>query len=213
MPIRIDLLTLVGNGDCCSINPDYKCHVIAETRGTALNVRQEAQVQATSLHQELIKAQQRSKFTHLTSPVDGVVQQLAVHTIGGVVTEAQQLMIIVPSDNPLIVDVMVQNKDIGFVYPGQVAVIKVETFPFTKYGTIDATVTTVSNDAIQDEKLGLIYAARLKLSRSTIAVEDKIINLSAGMAVSAEMKTGRRRVIEYFLSPLMQYKDESLHER
>jgi len=91
--------------------------------------------------------------------------------------------------------------------------VKVETFPFTKYGTLRGTVIQVSGDAIQDEKRGLVYAARVKLERATLNVDGKIVNLSPGMAVTAEIKTGKRRVIEYFLAPLIQYGGESLRER
>lgn len=106
-----------------------------------------------------------------------------------------------------------RGEDIGFVNAGNDARIKVETFPFTKYGTIDGEVIHVSTDAISDEKRGLIYAARVNLARATIAVENKIVKLSPGMAVTVEVKTGTRRVIEYFLSPLLQAGDESLTER
>lgn len=88
-----------------------------------------------------------------------------------------------------------------------------ETFPFTKYGTLHGKITQVSSDAIQDEKLGLIYATRVKLNKDTLQVENKTVRLSPGMAVTVEVKTGTRRVIEYFLSPLMQYSSESLRER
>lgn len=122
-------------------------------------------------------------------------------------------MVIVPKDNMIEVEAYVENKDIGFVNPGQAAVVKIETFPFTEYGTIEAKVTHVSNDAVNDEKRGLIFPARVNLARSTIQVENKTVNLSPGMAVTVEVKTAQRRVIEYFLSPLLQYKDESLRER
>lgn len=144
---------------------------------------------------------------------DGTVQQLAVRTVGGVVTPAQALMVIVPRDDALEVEAFLENKDIGFVNAGQQAEVKVETFPFTKYGTIPASLTHVSTDAINDEKRGLVYSARARLQRATMQVEDKTVNLSAGMAVTVEIKTGKRRVIEYFLSPLLQYGNESLRER
>ena len=98
-------------------------------------------------------------------------------------------------------------------YSRHVLTVKIETFPYTKYGTVPATVAHVSDDAISDEKKGLVYAARVRLGRAAIRVEDKMVKLSPGMAVTAEIKTGQRRVIEYFLSPLLQYKDESLRER
>ena len=156
---------------------------------------------------------QRSRLMTLTAPVDGTVQQLAVRTVGGVVTEAQVLMVIVPKDDALEVEAFLENKDIGFVNAGQQGEVKIETFPFTKYGTIPASLTHVSHDAISDEKRGLIYSTRAKLQRATVQVEDKTVNLSAGMAVTVEIKTGKRRVIEYFLSPLLQYGNESLRER
>lgn len=187
--------------------------LVAETRRLALDSLNEAEQKATTYGQEFVKAETRNKLMTLTAPVDGTVQQLAVHTVGGVVTEAQPLMMLVPKDNPIEVEAFVENKDIGFVIPGQDAVVKIETFPFTKYGTIDATVTSVSDDAVNDEKRGLIFPMRVKLAKATIPVENKTVNLSPGMAVTVEVKTAQRRVIEYFLSPLLQYKDESLRER
>lgn len=187
--------------------------LVAETKRLALDSLNEAEQKATTYRQELIKAESRGKLMTLTAPVDGTVQQLAVHTVGGVVTPAQPLMMIVPKDNPIEVEAYVENKDIGFVNPGQEAVVKVETFPFTKYGTIDAKVTHVSHDAVNDEKRGLIFPARVALERASLQVENKTVPLSPGMAVTVEIKTAQRRVIEYFLSPLLQYKDESLRER
>jgi hemolysin D len=185
----------------------------AETRRQLLDQHNLASQKAASLEQELVKADQRGRLMRMTAPVAGTVQQLAVHTVGGVVTPAQPLMVIVPKDNVLEVEAMLPNKDIGFVNPGQEAEVKVETFPFTKYGTIHGTITQVSSDAIQDEKLGLIYSTRVKLARDTLRVENKTVRLTPGMAVTVEVKTGKRRVIEYFLSPLMQVTSESLRER
>lgn len=187
--------------------------VAAETRRTALDSLHEAEQKATASGQELVKAESRGKLMTLVAPVDGTVQQLAVHTVGGVVTSAQPLMMVVPKDNQLEVQADVENKDIGFVNAGQEAEVKVDTFPFTKYGTLHAKVTQVSDDAVNDEKKGLIFPARVALEQATIQVENKIINLSPGMAVTVEIKTTQRRVIEYFLSPLLQYKGESLRER
>lgn len=190
-----------------------KASLVAETRRTVMDGQREADQKVTTNFQELVKAQQRHKLMKLITPVDGSVQQLAVHTVGGVVTPAQQLMVIVPRDDPLEVEAFVENKDIGFVNSGQEAEVKIETFPYTKYGTIHAVVKQVSSDAIQDDKKGLIYSSRVKLERSTIQVENKMVDLSPGMAVTVEIKTGKRRVIEYFLTPLMQHTSESLRER
>ena len=186
---------------------------VAETRRLALDTLNEAEQKAHGFGQELVKTENRGRLMTLTAPVDGTVQQLAVRTVGGVVTPAQALMVIVPKDDALEVEAFLENKDIGFVNAGQIAEVKIETFPFTKYGTIPASLTHVSHDAIVDEKRGLIYSTRARLQRATVQVEDKTVNLSAGMAVTVEIKTGKRRVIEYFLSPLLQYGNESLRER
>ncbi len=186
---------------------------VAETRRLALDTLNEAEQKATGYGQELVKSDTRGRLMTLTAPVDGTVQQLAVRTVGGVVTPAQALMVIVPRDDALEVEAFLENKDIGFVNAGQIAEVKIETFPFTKYGTIPASLIHVSHDAINDEKKGLIYSTRARLQRATMQVEDKTVNLSAGMAVTVEIKTGKRRVIEYFLSPLLQYGSESLRER
>ncbi len=186
---------------------------VAETRRLALDTLNEAEQKATGFGQELVKSDTRGKLMTLTAPVDGTVQQLAVRTVGGVVTPAQTLMVIVPKDDALEVEAFLENKDIGFVNAGQIAEVKIETFPFTKYGTIPASLTHVSRDAINDEKRGPIYSTRARLQRATMQVEDKTVNLTAGMAVTVELKTGKRRVIEYFLSPLLQYGSESLRER
>lgn len=171
------------------------------------------ETKAASLVQEVTKAGQKAGLQRLTSPIDGVVQQLAVHTVGGVVTPAQQLLIVVPHDHPVEVEAQVENKDVGFVKEGQPVEIKVETFQFTLYGTIPGHVLTVSGDAAPIEKVGLVYPTRVSMDRSTIQVEGKQVNLSPGMAVTVEIKTGQRRIIEYLLSPLLKSMKESLKER
>ena len=193
-----------------------------------------AEQKAAGLAQDVVKAAQRTNLQHLTAPVDGVVQQLAVHTLGGVVTPAQALMTIVPLESHLEIDAMVSNRDVGFIEVGQETAIKVDTFNFTRYGLFHGKVLSVSHDSITRERpqdktsensqgtelssseprgQELIYAARVSLDRTQMQVEDKLVNLSAGMAVTVEIKTGSRRIISYLLSPLVRYKQESLRER
>ncbi|MDR0279412.1 MAG: HlyD family type I secretion periplasmic adaptor subunit [Paucimonas sp.] len=187
--------------------------VLAQARRTTLDLLHEADQQVASLTQELHKAEQRNRLTRLLAPVDGTVQQLAIHTEGGVVTEAQPLMAIVPTNQPVEVEAMLENKDIGFVRPGQPVEIKVETFNFTKYGVIHGVVHSVSSDAIEDEKRGPLYSVRIHLAENKVLVGDTQVPLFAGMAVRAEINTDKRRVIDYFLSPLERHVDESLSER
>jgi hemolysin D len=171
------------------------------------------ETKVASLVQEVTKAGQKADLQRLTTPIDGVVQQVAVHTVGGVVTPAQELLIVVPQDHPVEVEAQVENKDVGFVKNGQIVEIKVETFPFTLYGTIPGRVLSLSDDAAPIEKVGLVYPTRVSMDRSTIQVEGRQVNLSPGMAVTVEIKTGQRRVIEYLLSPLLKSVKESLRER
>lgn len=185
----------------------------AEFRSGFLVKLSDAERQIDQLQQERVKASQRTDMRRLTAPVSGVVQQLSIHTIGGVVTPAQELMKIVPESQSLEVEAWILNKDIGFIEEGQRAEVKIETFTFTKYGTIDAEVVDVSNDAVTDEEKGLVYAGRVMMDKSAIRVGEKLVNLTPGMSVTVEVKTGKRRLIEYVLSPLLRYKRESLGER
>lgn len=187
--------------------------ILAQTRRAMLDLQQQSEQKAAALAQELKKAEQRDHLMSLTAPVDGTVQQLAIHTVGGVVTAAQPLMVIVPNDQPMEVEAMLENKDVGFVRQGQLTTVKVETFTFTKYGTVEGEIVSVSNDAIEDEKRGLIYSSRVRLLQDFIVVHGKKVPLSPGMSVTVEVKTDHRKVIDYFLSPLRQYADESMRER
>jgi membrane fusion protein, hemolysin D len=194
----------------------------------------EAKRKAAGLSEDLIKATQRTQLQQLTAPVDGTVQQLAVHTVGGVVTPAQALLVVVPNDSHLEIEAMVSNRDVGFIHPGQEAEIKVDTFNFTRYGLIHGRVLSLSQDAIARDKLQdksadttpgstnasseprgqeLLYSARISLDRTQMQVDENLVNLSPGMAVTVEIKTGSRAVITYLLSPLLRYKQESLRER
>jgi hemolysin D len=158
------------------------------------------------------KATTRERLMRLTAPVSGTVQQLSVHTLGGVVTTAQSLMEIVP-DDALEVEASVENKDIGFVKAGQEAVVKVEAFPYTRYGYLHGTVRFVSNDAVQDKKQVLTFMTRIKLPTNRMRINGQWVNLTSGMAVTAEIRTGKRSVAGYFLDPLMQTAQEGMRER
>jgi hemolysin D len=163
-----------------------------------------------------------------------VVQQLTVHTVGGVVTPAQELAVVVPSDSALEVEAMISNRDIGFVHAGQDAQIKVDTFNFTRYGLVHGQVQSVSHDAIvRDDQSArtkdgaataeaagsgpngreLSYAARISLDRTRIQVDDAFANISPGMAVTVDIKTGNRTILSYLLSPLLKYGHDMLRER
>ena len=186
---------------------------LAETRRNLSEREAAAELRRQQGIQEQAKAAQRERLATLKAPVAGTVQQLAVHTEGGVVTEAQPLMVIVPTGAQVTAEVTLENKDIGFVRAGQSAEIKLETFPYTRYGTVGAVVRTVTADAVNDEKRGAIFPVTLVLARSHVDVDGTAVKLSPGMNLTAEIKTGRRRIIEYLLSPIQRAASESLRER
>jgi len=185
----------------------------AETISHTLTRIDEFQRQIRSLTQDLAKANDIKAKQVLYAPVDGSVQQLAIHTVGGVVTEAEVLMRLVPHNDYLEVEATLENKDIGFVHVGQAVEVKVNTFNFTKYGVIDAEVVGVTADAVADEVKGLVYKLRLKMSQKTMNINGREVNLLPGMSVMAEVKTGKRKLIEFVLSPLFRKANESVGER
>lgn len=149
----------------------------------------------------------------LVAPVGGEVQQLAVHTIGAVVGPGQPLLVIVPAGEPLEVEARILNRDIGFVREGQAAGIKVEAFPFTRYGILPGQIVAISEDATPDEQLGPVYVARVRPQRAVLEAEGRPVALTSGMAVSVEILTGRRSLLDYVLSPLSRHLQESVRER
>ena len=185
---------------------------VSEFRRTQLDDLNKATQQLQQSSNDETKAVTRQKLMSLTSPVSGTVQQLAVHTVGGVVTTAQSLMEIVP-DDALEVEATIENKDVGFVKKGQTATVKIEAFPYTRYGTLTGKVVVVPNDAVQDKKLGLTFVARVRLQTNRILANGQWINLTPGMEVTAEIKTGKRSVAHYFFDPVVQTAEESLRER
>ncbi len=190
-----------------------KAAYVAETRRLLNDRNATAASKAQQLTQDESKATQREKLTQLTAPVAGTIQQLAIHSVGGVVTSAQALMIVVPDSAQVTAEVSVANLDIGFVNAGQPAEVKLETFPYTKYGTVAAKVDIVTADAVTDEKKGSFYPATLTLASRDMNIDGKRVPLSPGMNITAEIKTGQRRVIEYLLSPIQRAGSESLRER
>ena len=169
---------------------------------TALADLAKAQAEIILRREEVTKASAKRQFQKLTAPVDGTVQQLALHTIGGVVEPAKALMVIVPSAGGLQVEARLLNKDAGFVHEGQQVAVKLEAFPFTRYGTVPGVVKHISRDAVPDAKLGSVYNVTIALKQAFISVDGRNVPLSAGLAATADIRTGDRRIISYLISPL-----------
>ncbi|MFZ5522456.1 MAG: HlyD family type I secretion periplasmic adaptor subunit [Pseudomonadota bacterium] len=195
----------------------------------------QAELRRTQASEEGSKAEQRQALTRLTAPVAGTVQQLAVHTPGGVVTPAQALLVVVPEHAVVTAEVETENKDIGFVALGQHAEIKVEAFPYTDYGTVSATVVRIAADAVPRDALtaeqgarsageqrpdkarthavGAYFPTTLRMQHSSLLVEGKAVELTPGLIVTTEVKTGTRRLINFLLDPVKRRSGDSLRER
>lgn len=209
----------------------------AEFRSQALDDLRKATQLASEQREELIKAVQLTGLQVLRAPVSGTVEQLAVHTIGGVVQPAQTLMVVVPDQSKLEVEAMLPNRDAGFVHAGETAELKIEAFNYTRYGLLHGVVRTVSRDALRNERdapkpdadqdalksnapnqqnatpSDTAYVARVTVNETSIQTEQGPLPLEPGMTVTAEIKTGDRRLISYILSPFMRYAHEALRER
>jgi hemolysin D len=200
--------------------------VRSEFSDRVLGDLRKAQAAQGELQQDVVKARSRSSATELRAPIDGVVDQLIIHTLGGVVTPAQTLMIVVPESKGLIVQAQLSDRDAGFVHSGQAAKVKVETFNFTRYGLLDGKVINVSRDVISppyppspeaarspDRGLAPAYVARILPARSSMLIDGREEPLQPGMAVTVEIRTGTRTVLDYLLSPIARRTQDSLHER
>jgi len=184
-----------------------------QARRLALVDLAEAEAEAIQRREEVTKAMQLSKFQRLLAPVAGTVQQLEVSTIGGVVEAAKPLMTVVPSEGALEVQAKMLNKDVGLVREGQPVAVKLEAFPFTRYGTVPGRVRSISGDAVQDKDLGLVYVVTVALDRDYVVVGGRQLRLAPGLAATVDVKTGTRRIISYLLSPLQTTISQAARER
>lgn len=184
----------------------------SEARSKLLADLTKAESDARLRREELAKTTQKSSLQTLASPVDGVISQLAIHTVGGVVEATKPIMVVVPTDGALVADVKVMNRDIGFVRAGDTVAIKLEAFPFTRYGTIRGRVENIGSDAVEDEKLGLVYPARIVLGKVS-SKRGAIIRPEVGMQVTADIRTGSRTILSYLVSPIDEASRDAGRER
>lgn len=169
--------------------------------------------QFNTLKESERKAELKNKLIEIKAPVDGAVHKLDIHTVGAVVQEAQGLMQVVPEGTPMEVEAWMENKDVGFVRPDMPVEIKVDTFNFQKFGTIKGKVREVSPDAIEDKERGPLYRVMVSMEEEKLHMDNRDLQVYPGMTVSAEIKTRKKRIIDFFLEPFQTYKNEALRER
>ena len=189
---------------------DEKNYIKSNFKTQHLNQLSDVELKETSLESDIEKIKFRDRRQSITSPVDGYVNTLLVHTIGGVVTPAKEIISIVPVNTPLCAKVSVLNKDIGFVKEKMPVQIKIDTFDFQKYGMIEGVVKKVSKDSVEDKNQGLVYDVFITPVSKTLIVDGKEQSITTGMSLSAEIKTGKRRIIEFFIYPIIKYWSEAV---
>lgn len=228
-----DVVDIIARNDLEKVqqeNIDYRSkidelrHQKAETKKEADYIRSNFKTQnlneladrdkkANELEANIKEIEFRNKQQNIVSPVDGYVNTLLVHTTGGVVTPAQKLVSVVPLNAPLVVKATVMNKDIGFVRAGMPVLIKIDTFDFQKYGMIKGVVKKVSKDSVEDQRLGPIYDVYVTPLNKTLMVEGRETPISTGMSLTAEIKVNKRRIIEFFIYPMIKYWNQAIQVR
>lgn len=193
------------NSEIAKLNSEFKAQNLLQLSETKKRIKE---LEANKNEIEFSNINQK-----ITSPVDGFVDKLYIHTLGGVVTPAQELIALTPYDMPVLIKATVLNKDIGFIRPDMPVSLKIDTFDFQKYGILKGKVKLVSKNSIEDEKLGPVYEAYITPEDTTLMVEGKEQKITTGMSLNAEIEIGRRRIIEFFIYPLIKYMDEGISVR
>jgi adhesin transport system membrane fusion protein len=190
---------------------------IDETRG---KFRSEALTQLNEARTDLSKAQATGKAledrvsrTLVTSPVRGIVKQLFVNTIGGVIQPGSDLVEIVPLDDTLLVEAKIRPQDIAFLHPGQEAMVKFTAYDFTIYGGLKAKLERIGADTITDDDGNTFYVIQLRTDRSHLGTDDHPLLIIPGMVASVDIITGKKTILSYLLKPILRARAEAMHER
>ena len=211
--VSINLSELSGARADASAARQQKAQYLAEWNRQLQEELISSRKQYNTLKESERKAELKNKLIEIKAPVDGAVHRLDIHTVGAVVQEAQALMEVVPKGTPMEVEAWMENKDVGFVYPDMPVEVKVDAFNFQKFGTLRGKVREISPDAIEDKERGQIYRVMVSIEDEKLHMDDKDLQIYPGMAVSAEIKTRKKRIIDFFLEPFQTYKSEALRER
>ncbi|MBW4516160.1 MAG: HlyD family type I secretion periplasmic adaptor subunit [Timaviella obliquedivisa GSE-PSE-MK23-08B] len=167
----------------------------------------------TELEGQLNQAQVRAKGQVIVAPISGKIYNIQTSLAERTIAPGQDLLSILPDSHDLLVEAKVLNRDIGFIKEGMRVKVKVATFPFQEFGTIDGEVVRLTPNATLDKDLGLVYTVRVMLKRKTINVEGKDVELTPGMAVTAEVVTRKRSILTFMLEPITRRFSEALTER
>jgi len=173
-----------------------------EVTAEAMRIKENAEALGDQMERTLVR-----------SPINGVIQKLYIHTIGGVIQPGEDLIEIVPTDDVLWLEVKIKPSDIAFIYPGQKTVVKVSAYDFAIYGSLEGEVVHISADATKDEKDNVFYTIHIKTSKNHLGTEEKPLKIIPGMVVDVDIMTGKKSVMDYILKPILKAKQYTFTER
>lgn len=213
-PVKEEMLKHQSDSDKLKIQLSEYDHKLMQIESQKIELRRDfnkrllkelddSRQQELELNARLREHSYRNQLQRIIAPADGVINERFINTEGGVVTPAEKLMTLVPDDKPLEIEALADNHDVGFIKPGMKASIKIDTFDYQKYGLIDGVVKKVASDSIKDEKLGQVFVVSITPNKTTLKVEGKETPISSGMTVESEIKVGKRKIIEFFLNPIL----------
>ena len=169
-----------------------------------------------TLAEKMVAEEDRVDRTDVRAPVRGIIKELKVNTIGGVVRPGQDLIEIVPLEDTLLIEANIKPADIAFIHPGQQALVKVTAYDYSIYGGLRANLEQISADTIKEEKergVESFFRIRLRTAKNFLGSEEKKLPIIPGMTVQAEILTGRKTVLDYLLKPVIKVRDRALRER
>ncbi|MEQ9472044.1 MAG: HlyD family type I secretion periplasmic adaptor subunit [Roseitalea porphyridii] len=207
-----DIRSLKNDEELSEIELD-RSQMVRDYRQDIMEKLAEAAIRQDQAELEMRKMRSLDSYSILRAPVDGRVQQLSVFGVGTVVQPAQQLMVVVPEDDSLELEILIENKDIGHIRVGQSVEVKLDSFPFTKFGVLEGTVSYVANQSVGQENGGMVFPARILLASAATDTMNHSIQLVAGMSAIAEIKTSKRRAISFFLDPILKTTSTALEVR
>jgi adhesin transport system membrane fusion protein len=192
----------------------------SKIKETLDNTRSDALTQLNQARTDLSKAEATSKAiedrvnrTMVVSPVRGIVQQVMVNTIGGVIQPGNDMVEIVPLDDTLLIEAKIRPQDIAFIHPGQEAMVKFSAYDYTIYGGLAAKLVQISPDTVTDKDGNSFYVIRLRTDKNHLGTDDKPLLIIPGMVASVDIITGKRTILQYLLKPLLRARADALHER
>ncbi|HSX88634.1 MAG TPA: HlyD family type I secretion periplasmic adaptor subunit [Pseudomonas sp.] len=182
-------------------------------RAEAFKNLNEARTQWQKITASSVAIQDRVSRTTVTSPVKGIIKQLKINTIGGVVQPGSDILEIVPLEDKLLIEARVRPQDVAFLHPGQNAMVKFNAYDYTIYGGLKANLELISADTIVDKDGRSFYLIQVRTDKSHLGSDEHPLLIIPGMIATVDIITGEKSVLDYLLKPVLKARAEALRER